>query len=130
MGERLLLDTHTLIWWKFVPSELSPRALSAIKSPDNDVFFSPVSAMEIATKVRLGRLEVARPLSTNFTGQMQEEGFDELPVTSAHAELAGGLTVPNQDPWDRLLLAQAQIEAMRLVSADGSFKPYTALRLW
>lgn len=130
MGERLLLDTHALIWWKLAPGALSPIALAAIKSPDNDIFYSPISAMEIATKVRLGKLEVARPLATGFRGQMRSEDFEELGVTSEHAEVAGGLAIANQDPWDRLLMAQAQVEQMRLVSADKRFGLFDVLRLW
>ena len=130
MGERLLLDTHALIWWKLDPGVLSPAALAAIKSSENDIFYSPVSAMEIATKVRLGRLEVARPLATGFRGQMRDEDFAELGVTSEHAEVAGGLAIANQDPWDRLLIAQARVERMRLVSADKHFGPFDVLRLW
>lgn len=130
MGEKLLLDTHTLIWWKLDPKQLSAKAISAIQAPDNFVFFSPVSAMEIATKVRIGKLEIARPLATNFVAQMEEEGFRELAVTSFHAEVAGNLAISNQDPWDRLLLAQAQVEQVRLISADRQFAPFLSLRLW
>lgn len=130
MGQRLLLDTHAVIWWATDQSRLSSAAFEAIENGENDVFVSPVSAMEIATKVRIGKLEDARPLACNFLRQMEQHGFSELPLVSAHAERAGGLPIENQDPWDRLLIAQAQVERLRFVSNEKQFDSLAVHRLW
>ena len=130
MAERLLLDTHALIWWTFQLERLSARARDAIENPDNSVFVSAVSAMEIATKVRLGKLDEARPLATGFVRQMAARGLTLLDLTADHGERAGGLAIPHQDPFDRLLIAQAQVEGLRLVSNEVRFDTYGVLRLW
>jgi PIN domain nuclease of toxin-antitoxin system len=130
MAERLLLDTHALIWWSFQLERLTARVREAIEDPDNQIFVSAVSAMEIATKVRIGKLEEARPLATGFVRQIEARGFTTLDLTAEHGELAGGLAIPHQDPFDRLLIAQAQIEQLRLVSNELRFDTYGVLRLW
>jgi PIN domain nuclease of toxin-antitoxin system len=130
MAEGLLLDTHALIWWVFQLERLTPVARDAIEDPDNQVFVSAVSAMEIATKVRLGKLEEARPLATGFVQQIEARGLSLLDLTAGHGERAGGLAIPHQDPFDRLLIAQAQIEQLRLVSNEMRFDTYGVLRLW
>jgi PIN domain nuclease of toxin-antitoxin system len=130
MAERLLLDTHALIWWSFKLERLTPTVRDAIENPENQVFVSAVSAMEIATKVRIGKLEEARPLATHFARQVEARGLTLLDLTASHGELAGGLAIPHQDPFDRLLIAQAQIEQLRLVSNEVRFDTYGVLRLW
>lgn len=130
MGEKLLLDTHALIWWSFQLERLTVATREAIENPENIVFVSAVSAMEIATKVRLGKLEIARPLATGFVRQMTERGLVPLDLTADHGERAGGLAIPHQDPFDRLLIAQAQIEGLRMVSNEVRFDTYGVLRLW
>lgn len=130
MGERLLLDTHALIWWAVEQNELSTTAFAAIEDADNDIFVSAVTAMEIATKVRRGRLEFARELASGFSRQIEDNGFNGLPVTSDHAERAGGFAFSHKDPWDRLLIAQAQIEGLRLVSNEKLFDQFAVARLW
>jgi PIN domain nuclease of toxin-antitoxin system len=130
MGEKLLLDTHALIWWTFEPQELSGDAFAAIEDAENRVFVSAVTAMEIATKVRKGRLERARPLASGFTRQVEESEFEPLSITCEHAERAGGLEFAHRDPWDRLLIAQAQIERMILISNERLFDTFGVTRLW
>jgi PIN domain nuclease of toxin-antitoxin system len=130
LAERLLLDTHTLIWWTQRDRKLSAVARAAIVDTDNEVYVSPVTAMEICTKVRIGKLDEARALATNFAGQMQEEGFVELPLTLKHSEMAGGFEAANNDPWDRLLVAQAQLEGLTLVSCDAKLDGFDVDTLW
>ncbi|KPF74418.1 twitching motility protein PilT [alpha proteobacterium AAP81b] len=130
MGERLLLDTHTLIWAAIAPEKLTAAARAALVDPDNQIFVSAVSAMEIATKVRIGKVEEARPLATGFVRQIEARGFTILDLTAEHGELAGGLAIPHQDPFDRLLIAQAQIEQLRFVSNEARFDTYGVRRLW
>jgi len=130
MGEKLLLDTHALIWWSFEPQKLSAIAYAAIEDAENHIFISAVTAMEIATKVRKGRLQWARPLASDFTRQVEEAEFKQLSITCEHAEKAGGLQFAHRDPWDRLLIAQAQIEQMVLISNEQLFDTFGVTRLW
>ena len=116
---RLLLDTHALVWWMLSPHLLSPRACEAIENGASEVYVSAVSAIEIATKVRLGKFEDARALATRFAQQISAEGFDLLSITADHGERAGNYLSLHGDPWDRLLVAQAEIERLTLVSCDG-----------
>jgi PIN domain nuclease of toxin-antitoxin system len=84
---RLLLDTHALIWWGADDERLGPEARKAIADLDSEVFVSAVSALEIATKFRLGKLPGARPLAENFVAEVAEEGFTPLPISAAHGQL-------------------------------------------
>lgn len=86
--------------------------------------------MEITTKVRLGKFEDARPLSSQFAEQVLAEGFELLDVTADHGERAGNLTRAHKDPWDRLLIAQAQIENLVLVTNDSKLGEFGAATLW
>ena len=126
---RLLLDTHTLVWWTFSPHKLSSRARDAIVESD-DVLVSAISAMEIATKVRLGKFEDARPLAIRFGEQVLAEGFDLLDVTADHGERAGNLVMRHKDPWDRLLVAQALAEDLIFVTNDSELTSFGAATLW
>lgn len=106
---RLLIETHTLLWWVHEPEKLSRVAAQAIADRSNDILVSAVSAMEIATKARLERLAYETPLADQFRESIAGEGFDELAVSCAHAELAGNLPGKHRDPWDRMLAAQAPV---------------------
>jgi PIN domain nuclease of toxin-antitoxin system len=131
LADRLLLDTHAIIWWVLGSAELSKAARAAIANGENEIYFSPVSAMEITTKVRLGKLDIARSFAAGFQQQMEmKEGFLELPLRTSHAEMAGSIEMANQDPWDRLLIAQARIEGLRLVSNEKQFDAMAIARLW
>jgi PIN domain nuclease of toxin-antitoxin system len=130
MAEVFLLDTHAVVWSALAPDELSKRARAIIEDDANMIMFSPVSAMEIATKVRIGKFELARPLARGFGGQMSARRFFELSLTSEHAELAGSFSSPNNDPWDRLLAAQAQIERATLITCDGKMDGFGITTLW
>ena len=130
MAERLLLDTHALIWAATAPDRLGRNARNALEDPDNVILVSPVSAMEIATKFRLGKLDIASALAINFIGETESRGFASLPLTAMHGQRGGNLAIPHQDPFDRLLIAQAQIEGLRLVSNEVRFDTYGVLRLW
>jgi PIN domain nuclease of toxin-antitoxin system len=130
MAEGLLLDTHTLIWAAMAPDKLSRAARAALENGSNIVFVSPVSAMEIASKFRIGKLDVARALALDFVAETETRGFVPLPLTAAHGQRGGNLAIPHQDPFDRLLIAQAQIEQLRLVSNEVRFDTYGVLRLW
>jgi PIN domain nuclease of toxin-antitoxin system len=91
---------------------------------------SAASAWEIATKVRLGKLPTAADLASDFSGQMEREGFQLLAISADHAIRAGLLPGPHKDPFDRMLIAQAQAENMAIVSNEAVFESYGVNRLW
>jgi len=127
---RLLLDTHALIWAAQAPERLSERARNAIEDAANDVMVSAVSAMEIATKYRLGKLAVTARLAEHFVDEMSGRGFSFLPISPDHAQRGGLLAIPHRDPWDRILIAQTQMEGVYLVSNEQLFDQFAICRLW
>ncbi|HEY2483126.1 MAG TPA: type II toxin-antitoxin system VapC family toxin [Caulobacteraceae bacterium] len=127
---RLLLDTHTVLWWFNGHPSLSEPARAAISDADEAVFVSAVSAMEVATKHRLGKLPEAKLLSARFEEMTAHENFSSLPISLAHARVAGLMSIDHQDPFDRLLIAQALIEDLTVVSNDRVFDAAGVSRLW
>jgi len=127
---RALLDTHTLIWWMTTDPHLSKPAHALIKNRDNTSLVSAVSAWEIATKVRLGRLPAAADLIRNFVEDLTRERIEILAVTAEHGIRAGLLPGPHQDPFNRMLIAQALAENLPIVSNDRALDGYGVNRLW
>jgi PIN domain nuclease of toxin-antitoxin system len=127
---RLLLDTHALIWWLAGDPLLSAGAKAAISDPENEVFVSSASAWEIATKYRTARLPQAAALALGVSGALASQGFIELPITVLHGQAAGGLPGPHRDPFDRMLIAQATLVDLVLVSNEVVFDRYAVRRLW
>ena len=127
---RLLLDTHALIWWLAGDTMLSLPAREAIEDEANSVAVSAASAMEITTKVRIGKLAGAVLLAREFEAIIASQGFAELPITVRHARVAGEMNIVHKDPFDRLLIAQAQVEDMVLVSNEALFDTFAVQRLW
>jgi len=127
---KLLLDTHALIWWLAGDESLSRRAREAIADEDNPVAVSAASAMEVATKFRIGKLPDAALLAQDFEAIIADQGFAELPIGVHHARLAGEMNIAHKDPFDRLLIAQSQVEGMVLVSNEQLFDGFAAQRLW
>ncbi|OYX61585.1 MAG: twitching motility protein PilT [Novosphingobium sp. 32-60-15] len=127
---KLLLDTHALIWWLAGDDALSIPARQAIADEANAVAVSAASAMEVATKFRIGKLAQAALLAQNFEAIIADQGFVELPITVHHARLAGEMKIDHKDPFDRLLIAQAQAEDMVLVSNEALFDGFAVKRLW
>jgi PIN domain nuclease of toxin-antitoxin system len=126
----LLLDTHALIWWLAGDPSLSADAKAAISDSENEVFVSAVSAWEIATKYRLGRLAQAAALAVDVPGALAGQGFIELPITVLHGQTAGSLPGPHRDPFDRMLIAQATLAGLVLASNEAVFDRYAVQRLW
>ena len=127
---RLLLDTHALLWWALDDHRLSRRAYAAIGASDALVHVSTVSAFELATKHRLGRLSIADGLLDDLAGYLAEQGFHALPLDLASAQRAGRFPGPHRDPFDRLLIAQAIVGDLALVSNEAVFEAYGVRRLW
>ena len=126
---RLLLDTHTLIWWVTGDPMLSQRARATIGQSE-EALVSAASAWEIAIKVSLGRLSSAIDLVGDFEGALAKDRFRALAITAAHGIRAGLLPGAHKDPFDRMLIAQAQAENLAIVSNDSVFDHYGVRRLW
>lgn len=129
-GLRLLLDTYALIWWLAGDEALSRRAQEAIADEANSITVSAASAMEVATKYRIGKLPNAALLARDFEAIVADQGFDELPITVHHARVAGEMKIEHKDPFDRLLIAQAQTEDLVLISSEALFDDFAVNRLW
>ena len=126
---RVLLDTHALIWWFGNESKLSRRASSMIANQNNTVLVSAAVAWELAIKVNLGKLD-ALPLVLELARHTEEEGFTELAISMEQAVRAGLLRLHHSDPFDRLLVAQAQALNVPILSADEVLDRYDVKRIW
>lgn len=127
---RLLLDTHALLWLAHEPEQLSAPARDALSLASNELLVSAVSAMEIATKDRIGKLSYRTSLATSFAETAAARGIGILSIDCAHAQRAGNLPGEHRDPWDRLLAAQAQIEGLTLISNDAKLAALGVETLW
>lgn len=119
----LLLDTHAFLWWLAGSRKLGRRARRAIESGDA-VWLSAASAWEIAIKAALGRLELAEGPEAALPRELARSGFQPLGISVAHALAAGALPPHHADPFDRMLVAQADAEGLTLVTADDIFDRY------
>lgn len=124
-----MLDTHSLIWFATDLGRFSPTTLDTIYDEER-VLVSPVSAYEMTFKHALGKLPVAQRLLANLSGYLEQQRFDILPISVAHAEAAGRLPVEHRDPFDRLLAAQALVEDLTVVSIDARLDRFGVKRLW
>lgn len=127
---RLLLDTHAVLWWFNGDKSLSSAARAAIERTENDIFVSAVSAMEITTKHRLGKLPEADVLVVDFADMISHESFTPLAISLTHGLLAGRLAMAHKDPFDRLMIAQSLLEDLPLVSNEALFDNAGVKRLW
>ena len=121
---RLLLDTHVWLWTLVSPERLSREASELISDAGTQVFLSAASSWEISIKYRLGRLELPEPPETLIPLRLLRDGLTSLPVDHHHTCRVASLPLHHRDPFDRLLIAQAQIENLRLATADPSFQEY------
>jgi len=127
---RVLLDTHTLLWWLNKSELLSVSARKTIAHSNNEILVSSVCAWEVATKVKLGRLPGGVELAQDFYGYIKRARFEQLPITIEHAVRAGLLPGLHKDPFDRMLVAQSQAENVPIVSNDEQFDLYHVRRIW
>lgn len=127
---RVLLDTHAFLWWLDGDERLSPTARELIGDIANVVHVSAASAWEIATKARLGKLPGAMDVAADIALAMLSQGFTGLSITVADGQRAGALPGPHRDPFDRMLIAQAQANDMGLISNETLFDDYGIRRLW
>jgi PIN domain nuclease of toxin-antitoxin system len=126
----LLIDSHTLIWSYFDPSRLSSTARSEMTSTGNWVFVSAASVWEIAIKISTGKLSIAESFPDFIQHAIFDNGFILLPIEPRHATALIGLPYHHRDPFDRLLIAQAMIESIPIVSDDAAFDSYPVRRIW
>lgn len=129
---RLLLDTHAMYWYVEGDPKLSSTAQTLIQDTTNEVLISPASYWEIAIKVSIGKWTLNRPYEEFIDLGLKQYGFQVLPILPAHtARLIGLASPPNhKDPFDRLIVAQAIVEGIPLVSVDPTLDAYPIERLW
>lgn len=127
---KLLLDTQCLLWWFTEPERLNSDAIEQIVAEDNELFFSVASAWEIAIKVGIGKLPLPEPVDTYVSSRMRRLGAKSLDIVFPHVCKVAKLPLLHRDPFDRILLAQAQIEQMTLVTADEILTQYGSDILW
>ncbi len=127
---KLLLDTHTLVWFFTNDAKLSAIGRSAILDPANQSYISPVAYWELAIKLSLGKLKLAVPFQT-FIDQVDRHGGVYLtPIEARHAAMIVSLPHHHRDPFDRMLVAQAIVERMAVVSSDNALDAYGVTRIW
>ena len=127
---RALLDTHTFLWFILDDTRLSPRAASIVSDTSNDIAVSPASLWEIAIKISLGKYSLNAPFDTFMEEQVARNRFEVLPILIRHLAALANLPFHHRDPFDRLLVAQAIIEGIPILSADAELDAYRVARLW
>lgn len=123
---RILLDTHVLLWWLSNHKSLTTKGALAIKDGGNDIFVSAVTAWEISIKKTLGKLKAPDALEE----ALEANRFNHLPISIRHGRVAGSLPRHHDDPFDRMLIAQAQTEQLIIVTHDVRIKQYGVSTLW
>ena len=127
---RFLLDTHTFLWWVTRHPRLSQRVRSVFEDETTQIFFSAVVAWEIAIKVRLGQLEFQGDPAREIPNQVAANGFLTLPIEVRHALQVGALPLLHRDPFDRLLVAQALLENLVVLTSDPAIARYGVQVAW
>ena len=127
---KLLLDTHSFLWFIGGSDRLSSIARSFIEDPGNQPLLSMASLWEMAIKVSIGRLKLSVPFEELIPEQMDLNGIDVLDIRTEHVAQVVHMPFHHRDPFDRLLIAQAKVEGMPIVGADPAFDAYTVTRMW
>lgn len=123
---KFLLDTHCWLWLQTEPGRLPDDLLETLAESSSQRYLSAASAWEIAIKYAVGKLPLPEPPALYVPERMRLSRFEELAVTHAHALAVAGLPPHHRDPFDRVLVAQAQVEGLTLVTADAAIEPYDA----
>ena len=127
---KILLDTHAFLWFIEDSPKLSTEARSAIEDGFNEPLISVASLWEMAIKVSIGKLDLKKPFETFVPDQIELNGFDQLAISFQHIAAVAKLPFHHRDPFDRLLVAQALVEGIPLVSADDLLDAYGIIRVW
>ncbi|MEH2294842.1 type II toxin-antitoxin system VapC family toxin [Nostoc sp.] len=117
-----LIDTHILLWWLFDDPKLHTDCRDIIRNPDHRIIVSSGSAWEIATKYRMGKLPEAKQLVEQYSQILHQAKFIELAITTVHALRAGSLPIAHRDPFDRMIMAQAELENLLVITYDKAFQ--------
>jgi PIN domain nuclease of toxin-antitoxin system len=126
----MLLDTHALLWFLVNDAKLSRTALALITDPGNDIVVSPASLWEIAIKIGLRKYRLPEPFQPFMERQLELNDFQLLPIEIKHTAVLTTLPFHHRDPFDRLLIAQAMVEEIPLISGDAALDSYPISRLW
>lgn len=127
---KILLDTHTFIWWDSDLANLSPNALRLCQDQANTLLLSVASVWEMQIKLQLGKLTLKLPLAEIIETQQQANNIEMLPIHLKHVLALESLPAPHKDPFDRLIIAQATVEGMLLLSCDPIFGKYPVNVMW
>lgn len=127
---KLLLDTHTFLWWITDSLELSSRVRDAIRNPENELFLSVASAWEMAIKVNLGRLHLPDRPDRFIPNQLAKNAIKSLPIQMGHALYVSRLPAIHRDPFDRIIISQSILEKMAVVTRDPDIVEYKVKILW
>ncbi|MBV8884107.1 MAG: type II toxin-antitoxin system VapC family toxin [Chroococcidiopsidaceae cyanobacterium CP_BM_RX_35] len=127
---RLLLDTHTFIWWVIDDAQLSDAARGCIANPDNDVFLSTASAWEIVIKVNIGKLILPEPPQVYIPSRLSSNQFESLPIQLNHVLQVAALPNHHHDPFDRILVTQSQVEQMPILPINNLIAQYSVNIIW
>jgi PIN domain nuclease of toxin-antitoxin system len=127
---RLLLDTHSFLWFLLDDPKLSQTAKDSIADPDNDIEISPASYWEIAIKISLNKYSLPEPYEQFMERELATNQFRILPIEPKHTAALTSLPFHHRDPFDRLIIAQAMIERIPVISGDEAFAAYPVTRLW
>lgn len=127
---RVLLDTHTLLWWLSEDPQLSINAQQTLSHRDNTIIVSAASGWEISTKVRIGKLIVPKEIAENLEAIATRYGWETLPINMHHAQRSGLLPGFHKDPFDRVLAAQSLSEGVPLVTNDPAFTKFSVHTIW
>jgi len=127
---RLLLDTHVFLWWNESSPRLSRRARQLLADPGNSLYLSVVSAWEMALKVQSGKLGLPAPVSVYIPARLKHYGIEDLAVTLDHVLASSFLPSHHRDPFDRILVAQGQVERLTIVTHDAEVQKYAVDTIW
>ncbi len=127
---KLVLDTHTFLWWITDDPQLSPKARYIIGNVNNELFLSVASAWEIAIKARLGRLSLDERADRFIPAQLSKNGISPLPIEMSHALYTARLPDIHRDPFDRLIIAQCALEKLPLITKDTVIRKYKVETVW
>jgi PIN domain nuclease of toxin-antitoxin system len=127
---KLLLDTHTFIWFVFNAADLPASTRDLLEDEASDLYFSHASVWEMAIKVSIGKFSFSQRVTDLVEAQTQKDDIQLLPIKLSHLDLIESLPLHHKDPFDRLLIAQAQVENLPVVSIDDAFDRYGINRIW
>ena len=127
---KALLDTHAFLWWGLDEARLSDNARAVIRDGRNEILVSAASIWEVAIKASRGRLDVAPDIETYVDDRLRLNRWTELPITARHAIRAAALPRLHGDPFDRVLIAQAQVESLPILTIDAVISQYDVETIW